>query len=59
MDNISYLFWAYAIFWIALFVYVYRLFKKSKELRREIETLKDSLLTMKNSHGKSREQKGR
>jgi CcmD family protein len=53
MDNISFLFWAYAILWIALFVYVYRLFMKSKELRGEIEMLKDSLLTMKNSPGKS------
>lgn len=53
MDNISFVFWAYAIFWIALFVYVYRLFIRSKELRGEIETLKDSLLTMKNSPGKS------
>ena len=44
MDNLLYLFWAYAIFWIALFIYVYSLLKKSKELRREIESFKDSLL---------------
>jgi len=43
MDNLSYLFWAYAVFWIALFIYVYSLVKKSKELRREIEALKGSL----------------
>ena len=34
MDNFSYLFWAYAIFWIALFIYVYSLVKKSRELKR-------------------------
>ena len=43
MDNLSYLFWAYAVFWIALFIYIYNLLKKSKELRREIEALKGSL----------------
>lgn len=43
MDNFSYLFWAYAIFWISLFIYVYSLLKKSKELRREIRALNSPL----------------
>jgi CcmD family protein len=43
MDNLSYLFGAYAIFWIALFVYTCSLVKKSRELRREIEGFRDSL----------------
>lgn len=44
MDNFSYLFWAYAIFWVAFFMYIYSLLKKSKELRREIETFNGLLL---------------
>ncbi len=52
MDNLSYLFWAYAIFWVALLVYIYNLHRKSKELKREIEAFKDSLLIMKDSSGK-------
>ncbi|MER3447532.1 MAG: CcmD family protein [Candidatus Dadabacteria bacterium] len=43
VDNFSYLFWAYAIFWIALFIYVYSLLKKSKELRRRIKALNSPL----------------
>jgi CcmD family protein len=43
VDNFSYLFWAYVIFWIALFIYVYSLLKKSKELKKEMDALKGSL----------------
>ena len=43
MDNLIYLFWGYTIFWIALFIYVWSLLKKSKELRREIEAFRGSL----------------
>jgi CcmD family protein len=42
MDNFSYLFWAYVIFWALLFVYVFSLFRKNKSLRREIDALKES-----------------
>jgi CcmD family protein len=40
MNNFSYLFWAYAIFWILLFTYVYNLLRKSNELRSQIEALR-------------------
>jgi CcmD family protein len=43
MDNFSYLFWAYVIFWALLFVYVFSLFRKNKSLRREIDALKRSI----------------
>ncbi len=45
MDNLLYLFWGYTIFWIALFIYVWSLLNKSKELRREVGAFKDSLFT--------------
>ncbi len=50
MNNFSYLFWAYAIFWILLFIYVYNLLRKSNELRSQVEALKGSF-------GKNKEEK--
>ena len=41
MDNLTYLFWAHAIFWVVLFLYFYGLVRKVGKLRREIDSLKD------------------
>jgi CcmD family protein len=39
----SWLFFAYAVIWIAIFFYVFRLDRKQKEISREIEALKTKL----------------
>jgi CcmD family protein len=41
--NLSYLFAAYTIIWFAIFIYVYALARKQKDLQREIQVLKESL----------------
>ncbi len=38
--NLSYLFFGYAIIWIFLFGYVYSLSRRERELRNEIERLR-------------------
>ena len=38
----SYLFWAHAIFWAPLFLYIFSLEWKYRHLRRELEALKSS-----------------
>lgn len=43
MDNLIYLFWGYTIFWVAIFIYAWSLLKKSRELRRDIESFRDSI----------------
>ncbi len=43
MSNMSYLFAAYAVIWLALFAYVMSLSSKQKTLDQEIETLKKLL----------------
>jgi CcmD family protein len=43
MDNLTYLFWGYTIFWVAIFIYAWSLLKKSRELRRDIESFRDSI----------------
>ncbi len=43
MDNMSYLFAAYAVIWVGISVLVFGLIRKEKQLRREIESLKDAL----------------
>ncbi|HXG30836.1 MAG TPA: hypothetical protein VNK81_04255 [Thermodesulfobacteriota bacterium] len=35
-----YLFWAHVIFWVALFIYIYGLIRKSESLKRELEAMK-------------------
>ena len=39
----SYLFTAYAVIWLALFVYLVTLSKKQRKLNQEIETLRKLL----------------
>ncbi len=36
----SYLFTAYSIIWIALFIYIFSIFSRQKKLFKEIENLK-------------------
>ena len=40
MDNLTYLFWAHAIFWVVLFLYFYGLVRKVERLRKELEEVK-------------------
>lgn len=42
MDNLTYLFWAHAIFVAVLFVYLYSLARKMENLGKEIDSLKES-----------------
>ncbi|HXX36931.1 MAG TPA: CcmD family protein [bacterium] len=35
----TYLFWAFAVVWIGLFLYLYRLVKRSRRLERELDEL--------------------
>ena len=53
----AYLLWAHVIFWVVLFVYIFSLVRKNKNLRREIDTLKgsfDNELKEEKPSGKSR-----
>ncbi len=43
MDNAGYLFAAFAIVWLVVFSYIFVLLSREKKLRREIETLKETL----------------
>ena len=43
MENLSYLFAAYAAIWIILFAYIMRLQQRVKSLRQELELLQDRL----------------
>ena len=40
MTNLSYLFAAYAVVWIALFVYLLRLERRSRDLEEEVRELR-------------------
>lgn len=40
----AYLFWAYIIFWAALFIYIFSLDRKNKNLIRELEVLRSPLV---------------
>jgi len=43
MTNLSYLFAAYAAVWIALFLYLLRLGRRSRELEEELREMKRQL----------------
>ena len=43
MENIGYLFAVFAVIWIALFAYVLSLIRRQRQLKKEIELLKESL----------------
>ena len=43
MENASYLFAAFAVIWVAVFVYVLVLFNRQRRIQREIDSLKEVL----------------
>ena len=43
MTNLPYLFAAYALVWIGLFVYLRRLARRSRELEEEVRELRERL----------------
>ena len=43
MTNLSYLFAAYAVVWIGIFLYVLRLGRRSQELEEEVRELRRTL----------------
>ena len=45
MDNLVYLFAAYAVFWLATFAFVFSMSRRQKHLQREIEALRKALET--------------
>jgi CcmD family protein len=45
MDNLVYLFAAYAVFWVVTFVFVFSMSRRQKRLQREIEALRRALET--------------
>ncbi len=42
MTNLSYLFAAYTVIWVALFLYIFSLSRKSKRLEKMLTALKGS-----------------
>lgn len=45
MDNLVYLFAAYAVFWVVTFAFVLSMSRRQKRLQREIEALRQALET--------------
>ncbi len=43
MENLSYLFAAFAVIWAGLFAYVFVLVQRQRRLRRDIDWLKETL----------------
>jgi len=43
MENLSYLFAAFAVIWAGLFAYVFVLVRRQRRLRRDIDWLKETL----------------
>jgi CcmD family protein len=43
MDNMTYLFAAYSVIWLGVLIYVFFLLRKEKQLRRDIESLKETI----------------
>ncbi len=44
-DRLLYLFSAYTIIWAAVLIYTFSLSRRQRELQREIEVLRESLVT--------------
>ncbi len=47
MENLPYLFAAFATVWLLIFYYVYRMSQRQRELQKEIERLKNILESQK------------
>ena len=45
MDNLVYLFAAYAVFWIVTFAFVFSMSRRQKHLQREVKALRKALET--------------
>jgi CcmD family protein len=43
MDNLGYLFAAFAVIWVGLFAYILVLTQKQRQLRRDMDWLKETL----------------
>jgi CcmD family protein len=43
-NNMAFLFAAYTIIWLGLFIFIFSLLQREKKLRREIENLRAELL---------------
>jgi len=43
MDNLGYLFAAFAVIWVGLFAYILFLAQKQRQLRHDIDWLKETL----------------
>jgi CcmD family protein len=43
MDNLGYLFAAFAVIWVGVFAYIVVLAQKQRHLRRDIDWLKETL----------------
>jgi CcmD family protein len=43
MDNLAYLFTAFAVIWVGVFAYIMVLAQKQRHLRRDIDWLKETL----------------
>jgi CcmD family protein len=42
-DNLGYFLAAYIVIWVVLFAYVYRIYAGQRNLKREIDSLKEEL----------------
>jgi CcmD family protein len=42
-NNMAYLFAAYSLIWLGLFVFIFFLLQREKKLRREIDALREEL----------------
>lgn len=43
MENLEYLAAAYSVIWLAISLYVFILYRRQRQLRREIDSLKDKM----------------
>jgi CcmD family protein len=43
MENLGYLVAAYSVIWLAISIYVFILYRRQRQLRREIDSLKEKV----------------
>ena len=44
MENLEYLVAAYSVIWLAISVYVFILYRRQRQLRQEIDSLKEKVM---------------
>jgi len=49
MTNLTYLFAAYTVIWVALFLYIFSLSRKTRQLEKTLDALKESRKKKKSS----------